>query len=147
MVAVWADPRRLRQVLVNLIDTAIASMDEGNIRLWCQVDPITAKTHILVEDERPISAWKESLHPETHPTATVPTAMGNPPLSLGMTLAVNQSLMELMDGRLEVLSLSSDLSSPTPDIFASSESQGIMSSAFPLPLTRIQCSLPTVLPD
>ncbi len=133
---ILADPRWLRQVLVNLIMTSIALMDEGFIRLTAEVGTASPQVHLKLEDQRPASAWQEPvdlLKSVAMPTAHPPEAVSqrsvgdrqpDPDLdklpSSGLSLLINQTLVELMQGSLEVLAV------------PSSDSD----------LTCIQCSLP-----
>lgn len=113
-VFVSADKSRLRQVLVSLVDTAIAEMDEGSIHVSALPSSESGYVHIWIDDQRPISAWSESwdlLKNELEGN----TAVKNPPkldgsfdLSPGMRLLMNQTLLELMKGRLEVVAVPSE---------------------------------------
>lgn len=76
---VQADRERLQQVLVSLVDGAIAQMDEGHIRIYSRVDSQTdhqndqqgnsdadgervhERVHIHIDDQRPAAAWRESV--------------------------------------------------------------------------------------
>jgi hypothetical protein len=135
-IYVQADPLRLRQVLVNLVDTAIAQTSEGQIRLALHhVDDTYA--YLWLEDPRPADSWQEAIDlvPLTPPSVpefsatTVADASSfsngdSVSLSPGLTLLVNQILLEQMQGKLELLAL-------TPEELARLNS----------PQTRLQCSL------
>ena len=118
-VQVIADPRWLRQVLVSLVDTPITLMQEGIIRLTAEVVPAKNLVQILIEDERPASFWQEpidllqtlnqrgqfSLDADgKRAAATLPNLLEQTP-SPGISLLVNQTLLELMGGQLVVLSV------------------------------------------
>jgi K+-sensing histidine kinase KdpD len=120
-VQVIADPRWLRQVLVSLVDTPIALMQEGTIRVTSQVDLAEKMVHIHIEDERPASFWSESVDllqtlqtrgqlsadaAGKQAAQTIPDLLEQAP-SPGISLLVNQTLVDLMGGRLEVLQVPS----------------------------------------
>lgn len=107
-IYVMADLPRLRQVLVSLIDTAIAQMAEGSIKVSVHPSPETGYINIWVDDQRPISAWSESwdLLKSMLETDQTPPEQAN--LSPGMRLLMNQTLLSSMNGRLEVLAILSE---------------------------------------
>lgn len=131
-VQVIADPRWLRQVLVSLVDTPIALMQEGTIRVTSEVEPTANLVHIQIEDERPASFWSEpidllqTLRTRGHLSAdatkkaaqTLPDLLEQTP-SPGVSLLVNQTLVDLMGGRLDVLQVPTETE----------------------PKTRVQCSM------
>jgi signal transduction histidine kinase len=109
---VIADPRWLRQVLVSLVDTPMRLMQEGEIRLISQP---TAERHVEIQitDQRPASAWSEpldllqTLSYRSDPSIAKPdiarlTDLNHLP-SAGLTLLINQTILELMGGSLEVV--------------------------------------------
>lgn len=117
-IHVLADQRRLRQVLVHLVDSAIDQMQEGRIRLWAEPEPSAGVVPILLEDSRPASAWSDPVNLLTSSPSRENPDLGQP--SFGLTLMAAQILLELMQSSLEVLAV--------PD----TESQ----------VSRIQCTLP-----
>lgn len=140
-VYVLADPTRLRQVLVSLVDIPIHSMREGHLCLSTKLEPETGYVHIWIEDERPASFWQEPLALLQDPLSVEQSWSGQ--VSPGMTLLMNQTLLERMQGRLEILATpletSSDASLP-----ACLPSPGEIE---PTNLSRVQCSIPLVMPD
>jgi signal transduction histidine kinase len=129
-VWVMADPRWLRQVLVSLVDTPMSLMQEGTIRVTPQTVPETQMVQVLIEDERPARFWSEPIDllqalyhrgslnvAETNKTA-IPGLEQLP--SPGLSLFVNQTVLELMGGSLKVLTTPSET-----DL-----------------VTRIQCAIP-----
>ncbi|MEP0916627.1 HAMP domain-containing histidine kinase [Leptolyngbya sp. DQ-M1] len=93
-----ADRKSLLQVLTSLISSAIATMQEGSIKLSAHAD--ANFVYIDLEDERPIEVWQEAidlLKREAPPDLEPP--------SLGFSLLLNQNLMEFMKGRLELVKL------------------------------------------
>lgn len=116
-VQVIADPRWFRQVIVSLVDTPIALMQEGTIRVTSEVDLTANLVHIHIEDERPDSFWSEPIDllqtlrtrgqlssdaTGKQAAPTLPDLLEQSP-SPGISLLVNQTLVDLMGGRLEVL--------------------------------------------
>lgn len=92
---VFVDRKTLEQVLVSLISSAIATMQEGTLKLSAQAD--AAFVYLELEDERPIEVWREAIDL----LKTEPAKDLEPP-SLGFSLLMNQTLIELMNGRLEL---------------------------------------------
>jgi hypothetical protein len=137
-IFVLADREWLRQVLLSLIDIPISVMQEGTIRLTSHVDRDTQQLHLCIEDQRPASFWYEPVDlisqlQQDDPSAGLPSkatlleSARSPDLPTpGLMLLMTQTLMELMGGRLEILSVpamppAAQTHSPTP--------------------TRIQCTL------
>ncbi|VXD21152.1 Sensor protein [Planktothrix serta PCC 8927] len=107
-IYVLADLPRLRQVLVSLVDTAIAQMTEGSVNVSAHSSPETGFVHIWVDDQRPISAWSESWDLLKSTLEKDQTPPDQATLSPGMRLLMNQTLLSLMNGRLEVLAIPSE---------------------------------------
>lgn len=113
-IYVLADLPRFRQVLVSLVDTAIAQMEEGSVNVSATASRESGAVHILIEDQRPVSAWSESwdlLKEDLEGKMKLdPPISANEEfdLSPGMRLLMNQTLLELMKGRLEVLAVPSE---------------------------------------
>jgi signal transduction histidine kinase len=126
---VLADPRRLQQILLMLVDMSITLMNNGYIRVSIHPRPETHSVEVWIDDYRPASAWQEPLdfmgkttshealmqqlllHIRTQAALPSPIArQGSPrlPVSTGMALMMCQHLLELMNGRLEILE------TPTP---------------------------------
>jgi hypothetical protein len=101
-IHILADSRWLKQVLINLIDTTITQMEEGNIYLSSNL-PVTGN-HVNIWLDVPTVAvlTSESLDSITSEN---PELQENIDLSPGMKLLLNQSLVELMGGKLEILPL------------------------------------------
>jgi K+-sensing histidine kinase KdpD len=120
-----ADSRWLRQVLINLIDTTINHMEEGNIYLSSNLSStdncvniwLDVPTHSLVTSES-IDLMK----------SVNQTTQENIILSPAMKFSINQSLIELMAGKLEILPF------PTNKVQTPQ-------------LTRLQISIPLTIPE
>lgn len=107
-IYVLADLPRLRQVLVNLIDNAIAQMDEGSICVSVHSSPESGYVHIWIDDQRSVSAWSESWDLLKYDLENDAQSGDNSKVSPGMRLLMNQTLVSLMNGRLEVLAVPSE---------------------------------------
>jgi hypothetical protein len=126
-IYILADPRGLRQILVNLVDTCIAQMDEGSIYISAQPIPEDESVHIWLDVPLPASAWSEPINlMVSEPKSSEPIKEDIAP-SPGMTLLLNQTLLELMKGHLEIVSTLTD----------TAESN----------FTRIQLTIPLVIPE
>ncbi|HIK17782.1 MAG TPA: HAMP domain-containing histidine kinase [Leptolyngbyaceae cyanobacterium M33_DOE_097] len=93
---VQADYLRLRQVLLFLVDSAIAQLTEGGVQLSCQADPGTQQVYIWIDDPRSPDLWQE---PAQLSQADAPVAKAD--LSEGMRLITSQILLHLMGGDLQ----------------------------------------------
>lgn len=107
-IYVLVDFPRFRQVLVNLIDTAIAEMQEGSIVVSAHPSPESGYVNIWVDDQRSISAWSESWDLLKHDLETDNKSTEPVKVSSGMRLLMDQTLLSLMKGRLEVLAVPSE---------------------------------------
>jgi hypothetical protein len=132
---VLADPKWLQYVLVTLISSAISLMHDGAITVTIRSDENFA--HILLTDDRPAESWQEAidlLNPSSQSPAVTALPSSLQPSSKileeahtpGFSLLVTQTVMELMNGRLTLLSIPS----PSDEIE-----------------TQIQCSIPLVVPE
>ncbi len=122
-IYVLADPKWFRQVLLNLVNGAIDTMQQGKITLSVQsVDSDYA--YVLLEDERPAEFWHEPIDLLNSVVDEAPklSSFESKERSSEFNLLLSQTLMEVMNGRLERLAVP--------------ESEGTLS--------RIQCSIPLV---
>lgn len=117
---VLADPRRLRQVLLHLVDGSIAQMQAGSIHVSVHVSVETGYAHVWVDHD-----WLASDRPflltEPIDLLETPVATSTPIPSPGLNLLTSQMLISLMQGTLTVVDAL----------------EGQM---------RLQCSLPLVVP-
>ncbi|MGI2905719.1 sensor histidine kinase [Tolypothrix sp. VBCCA 56010] len=102
-IYVLADPRWLRQVLLNLVDTSITQMEEGSISISTASSPTSKFIHICLDvptnaipASEPINLIKSEYMPDTDKQ--------NAFFSPGMRLLLNQTLLEVMGGKLEIVS-------------------------------------------
>lgn len=118
-----ADPHRLQQVLVTLVDRTIANLSEGTLTLSAQAEPAAGKLALQFDTRCPSDCWSEPtqwLQTEPDPTAKIPSA--------GLNLLICQNLLELMHGQLEVVSIGDPNNSGTTQ-------------------TQLQCIIPIVIPE
>lgn len=122
---VLTDLPRSRQLLVSLVDTAIAHLDEGSLSLTVQ---LISPTRCVIQIETPIPAatWRlDSPQPPTSISngavvplekATILQTANRPFPTLGFALAVARSLLQSMQGNLEVNDVHADAASTTSQI-------------------------------
>lgn len=116
-VYVMAEPRRLRQVLVNLVDRAILKMQLGGISLSvAPVDPGSSQVTLWIDADCDPQEWVEPIDLLHHPVTEV-----HEKLSPGLNFLLDQTILEVMGGKLEAV-------------------EGIDANT-----TRLQCSLPAAL--
>jgi K+-sensing histidine kinase KdpD len=120
-IYVLADLPCLRQVLVSLVDTATNKMQAGSIQISAQPDSTSEEVKIWIDVESSPEAWSDPVDllqsaPETDTREQT--------LSPGMQLLMNQTLLEVMQGRLEIVAASADGN-----------------------LTRLQVSIPLASPE
>jgi len=139
---VLVDPRRFRQVLINLVNAAIASMQEGTITLSAEPAAQPGYICVWVDDQCPSDARSEAIDllrfaptiSAKHGAAIVPLtreqaiaqSATSKTESIGLSWLTSQILLQLMHGRLEV---AARLSPPEQDPDGTT-------------VTRIQCTIP-----
>ncbi|MDZ8055229.1 MAG: sensor histidine kinase [Aulosira sp. ZfuVER01] len=132
-IYVLADPRWLRQVLLNLVDTAIVQMEEGTISIYTNASPIKNSAYIWLDVPVDALPWSESIdfiksidftQVEDKP---VVAEKQNSHLSPGMKLLLSQTLLEVMGGTLEIV----------PSTTEEGNEQ----------FTRLQVSIPLMIPE
>lgn len=129
---VLADPHRLQQVLLYLVDGAIAQMQEGSIQISVSVSPDS-----MSSETGYAQIWVDSdLSPalsEPIDLLQTPVATTTPVPSPGLNLLTSQMLVSLMQGTLTVLAV------PTG---AETLADNVATQRL-----RMQCSLPLVQPN
>ncbi|HEY9617058.1 MAG TPA: HAMP domain-containing sensor histidine kinase [Microcoleaceae cyanobacterium] len=148
-VYVLADPRCLRQVLANLVDTVIPHVPEGEIKLETQVDADAESVYFTIENGYLADLFSEPidlLQPTLTETAKLLDENSSPPTitlqrqaiarsqqtlfpSPGLRFMLSQTVLRQMHGQLEVL---------PPTVTASTN------GAAP---SRIRCSIPLLIPE
>lgn len=124
-VEIEADFKLLRQILVNLIQSAIDGMDGGTLHFSAGCFPAENQVRIWLDSPCPPDAWNDPV--DLLRQDSKPADGESVQLSASLSVLMNQISIEKMKGRLEVLA-------PPPD--------GDRTH-----LTRIQCSLPMATGD
>jgi len=101
-IYIFADSRWLKQILINLIESTIEQIEAGNIDLSSHLSSTGNFVNICVDVPNDAVIISESMdlikgENSTFETSTV--------LSPGMKLLLNQTLVDLMGGKLEILPL------------------------------------------
>ena len=126
---VFADPTYLKQIVVSLVETVIR-FTAGEMQLSAQVNPDQQTVQIWIDAPYPASAWSEAIDTLQPQEAPQPATQSDR-LSPGLLLLMHQTLLEKMQGRLELIPATAiDTAQPA--------NPG---------LTRLQCTLPWVVPD
>ena len=133
---VMADPRRLQQALIHLVDGAIANLEDGSITVLLGAVDSTS-IQLWIDQPLPADVWNQPL--EFLPSEIVPLELvlentldkaaivqqANTPFpSLSFIRLLTQKLLVSMGGNLEILSWQDSVS---------------------LNQTRIQCTIPLVI--
>ena len=131
-IYVMADFSKLRQILLHLVDSSIALMKEGSLKVETQVDSNAETVQIRICIQSPHQVWSEPVDlleqesaPDTPNRESLPPT---PRLSPGMKLLISQQLLEMMGGSLEVIPLASSNDNEES-------------------ITQLQCSLPLAQPE
>ncbi|MCT7972610.1 sensor histidine kinase [Laspinema olomoucense] len=143
-ISIFADQRCLTQVLVTFIDLAINPVGNGRIAICAKVSPLSGSSKstpsktsggdviISIDLPLPPHCFSEPLDflqlQKNRKERTPETEVD---LSPGTILMMNQSILELMGGHLEIVE-----AGPVPEELRAVESSEI---------TRLQCSLPQAL--
>ncbi|MTJ52872.1 HAMP domain-containing histidine kinase [Anabaena sp. UHCC 0253] len=99
-ICILADSRWLRQVLINLIETTISQMQEGNIYLSSSLASSDNYVYIWLDVPTDAVPTNEPINLMISANQTTQKNIVLPP---GMKFSLNQSLVELMGGKLEIL--------------------------------------------
>jgi signal transduction histidine kinase len=103
-IYVLSDPRWLRQVLLNLVDTSITQMEEGSISISTAFSPTSKFIHVCLDLPTSAIPTSEAIDLMKSEYKLPDTDKQNAPFSPGMRLLINQTLLELMGGKLEIVS-------------------------------------------
>ena len=118
----------LRQILISLIDTAITQMEEGSICISSSTAPTNNFVNIWLDVPTHAIPWSEPIDLIKSEDQPPGIDQENAALSPGMRLLINQTLVEVMGGKLEIL----------PSNIAKEPHQEI---------SRLQISIPLVIPE
>lgn len=144
-IYVEADPRWLTQVLIHLVDTPLKWMQDGFVSLTTTVIPEQNQVRIRIEDQRSGEYWTEAINllPKLQEKAVASTSkaagleavaqLPQPP-SPGLTLLMDQAVLEMMGGQLTLQAIPIDLPKEMLDQTAAPVETGT--------ITRIECLIP-----
>ncbi|MEH2391187.1 MAG: HAMP domain-containing sensor histidine kinase [Nostoc sp.] len=118
----------LRQILISLIDIAITQMQEGSICISSSTVPTTNFVNIWLDIPTHAIPWSEPIDLIKSQEQPSQINQNNAALSPGMRLLINQTLVEVMGGKLEIL----------PSTIVKEPSRQV---------TRLQISIPLVIPE
>jgi hypothetical protein len=110
-IYVLADPRWLQQALMNLLDIYCTQMQEGKITISTQPHPNTKEVQIWLDAPLPEQIWSELINTFQNTFQSnrlLPSETKDFTFSPGMTLLLIQTLADLMQCRLEILSMPPD---------------------------------------
>ncbi|MDG5467117.1 response regulator [Deltaproteobacteria bacterium IMCC39524] len=101
---VMADPLRMRQILLNLINNAIKFTSQGEVNVVLEMSPIGdfARLCTLEVKDTGIGINTEDLEEIFEPFTQVDSSIDRKSGGAGLGLAIVRQLLELMDGRIEV---------------------------------------------
>jgi len=128
-IYVLADPRRFQQVLVAIVDTAIARMESGRILVSAAGATESQEAQIWIDVESSTQIWSEMADSLDQTPETINKAGKTSEMSPGLNLLIAQTVVEVMQGRLELVAVSNDEAATSSDV------------------TRLQCSLPLATPE
>jgi K+-sensing histidine kinase KdpD len=131
-IYVLADPLWLRQIILSLIDAAISCKNDGGgiFDLSVQLIPESNFVYIWIDAPLAVDTWNDPvdlLQGDFSCPASLISKYALKKSSPGLTLLLVQTLLELMQGKLEIF--------PAP---TNSETS---------PTTRMQISIPLLIPD
>ncbi|MBD2344009.1 sensor histidine kinase [Anabaena subtropica] len=126
-IHVLADPRWLRQILLNLVDTTIAQMQEGSIYISAKLAPNSNDVYIWLDLPNHALVKSESIDLLKIADESSLIDQRTKGLSPSMKLLLNQKLLAVMGGRLEII--------PSPESLTAEQ------------LTRLQLSIPLAIPE
>ncbi|MEH2407112.1 sensor histidine kinase [Nostoc sp.] len=127
-IYVLADYLWLRQILISLIDIAITQMQEGSICISSSTVPTSNFVNIWLDIPTHAIPWSEPIDLIKSEEQPSQINQNNAALSPGMRLLINQTLVEVMGGKLEILP-STIVNEPSGQV------------------TRLQISIPLVIPE
>ena len=127
-ICVLADYLWLRQILISLINTAITQMEEGSICISSNIVPTNNFVNIFLDVPTHAIALSEPIDLIKSEDQLTQIDPRNAALSPGMRLLINQTLLEVMGGKLEIL----------PSTIVEEPLQQV---------TRLQISIPLVIPE
>ncbi|MDF5710003.1 MAG: HAMP domain-containing sensor histidine kinase [Nostoc sp. S4] len=102
-IYVLADYLWLRQILISLIDTAITRMEEGSIYISSSTVSTSNFVNIWLDVPTHAISWSEPIDSIKSEELLNQVNLENVTLSPGMRLLINQTLVQVLGGKLEIL--------------------------------------------
>ncbi|MBN3939718.1 HAMP domain-containing sensor histidine kinase [Nostoc sp. NMS9] len=102
-IYILTDHLWLRQVLISLIDTAITQMEEGSICISSSTLSTNNFVNIWLDLPTHAISWSEPIDLLKFEDRLTQIDQKKTTLSPGMRLLINQTLLEVMGGKLEIL--------------------------------------------
>lgn len=103
-IYVCADQRWLKQILVNLVDNAISHMEEGSISISVEANYKTNLACIWLDMPEDAIPSKEPIDLIESEETENSKQQNNQFFQAGMKLLLNQALLEVMGGKIEIVS-------------------------------------------
>ncbi|MEM9922371.1 MAG: HAMP domain-containing sensor histidine kinase [Cyanobacteria bacterium P01_D01_bin.50] len=103
-IYVLADRRWLKQILVNLVDAAISQMEEGKIRISTKANYKSNVVCIWLDVPTEAISSREPIDLIQSEETEETDELKNQFLQTGMKLLLNQTLLEVMGGKIEIVS-------------------------------------------
>ncbi|NET56597.1 MAG: HAMP domain-containing histidine kinase [Symploca sp. SIO2E6] len=128
-----ADPRRFKQVLLALVDTAIAQMEDGSIKVWSTPSPETQEVYIWIDIQAPNPVWSESVDSLSTTPEVEESTVNTTKISPGLNFLMAQTLIETMQGHLQVVPVSEEDSQSNP-----AKDQNLTRLQYSMPLTTAE---------
>ena len=103
-IYVYADRRWLKQILVNLVDNTISQMEEGRINISAKADNESNLAYIWLDAPDDAIPSSEPIDLIESEESKQTDEEKNKLLQTGMKLLLNQTLLEVMGGKIEIVS-------------------------------------------
>ncbi len=100
---ILVDPRWFKQVLINLIETTIAKMEEGSICISAQASSTNNLVYIWIDIPTYAFVNTEPINLITSEDVVAKTDEENISFPIGMKLLLSQTILEFMGGKLEIV--------------------------------------------
>lgn len=101
---VMADPLRMRQILLNLVNNAVKFTSQGEVVVRLDMSPVgdCAGLYTLEVQDTGIGIDAENIKEIFKPFTQIDSSMNRTSEGTGLGLSIVRQLVELMDGRIEV---------------------------------------------
>ncbi|MBO3458111.1 HAMP domain-containing histidine kinase [Aetokthonos hydrillicola Thurmond2011] len=140
-IYVLGDFSWLRQVLVKLIDTTISKMDEGSIYITAGVIPKNKFAYIWLDIPTDAISWSEPIDLLSSKQEPNDTDKNDEILASGMKLLLNQTVLEAMGGKLEIVPYTQHPEQQKP------QTELLFGEGAAKQVSRLQVSIPLVIPE